>query len=1627
MKNFILILWLVILSTFAMGQRVAPADTANHILHSPSFQYRSVDSTLRIYMENKWGWDKLLTLRDSAKLALPYFPAGKIAFGNSLGKLTYDPYFSYAVGGNLTMRYDPNIYTSFSNSSNSSIMRFQVDNNKYMIQGVIPGQSYFYFNYKEGTESSLSSIVNDAYQSKLSLTNSSTGSFNKVFTISNISNTVQATVRDNLTGAQEHPIFTVAGKDLDLGDVYGNMYGNDSYTNLYAEGMMGLRVSPLGQIALGGILSPTAALHLPSGTTAPNTAPLKFTSGPLTTAAEAGTIQYYNNGFYIRTPDSLVVDKFVDRGLTKDRIVFSGAGGKLTDDTKLYWDGSTLWNKYGTNDYISLKSIVNNSILKTSSNLNNYNEIGNLNKTGSDGSSYINSYYLSFPYKSYSKIENLEYGSKLQQNFTKYASGSLFDNTGLMMTAEKAYDMRFLDNLTGSATFIAGYNNGINIFGDMYGEKSVPSYFFSKGLIGMLLDTTGNIGISAGDYNGATFTPTARLHINAGSATAGTAPLKFTSGPLLTTPEPGAIEYYNGKFTIRGTDSLSTPKLIVKSTGYGVGKTLVSNAYGELSYATPSSGSVTSVATGLGLSGGPISTTGTLAVDTANVSILSRQRAANTYQPKGSYQVSLNGTGFVKMAGTSVSYTAPSTVGQNYLTLTNPSAVTFPRMNADNTVSSLDATSFRTAIGAGTSSTTGTVTSVGLTMPTGFTVTGSPVTTSGTLTASITAGYYFPTTTDQTNWGKYNQWDGGATGLTAATGRTSLGGTTVGQNLFTLTNPTAITFPRINADNSVSTLDAATFRTAIGAGTSSATGTVTSVATGLGLSGGTITGTGTIVLDTANVSVLSRQRAANTYQPKGSYITLTSLSNTAPITYNNSSGAIGITQATTSTNGYLSSTDWNTFNGKTSNTGTVTNITMGDGLASTQSPLTTTGTMKVDTSQTMILSRQRAANAYQPKGAYLTDSEFASQGIMLRTATSGAYSILTDNSTNWNTAYTDRNQWDGGATGLTAATGRASLGGTTVGQNFFTLVNPTAITFPRINTDNSVSTLDAASFRTAIGAGTSSTSGTVTSVATGLGLSGGTITSIGTLLVDTANVSILSRQRAANAYQPKGTYTSGAGTTNYIPKYTGANTIGNSSFWESGGSLINVGSTPYVYQIWKDATPTKGVGVGISTDDLAFSVYNGTAWGTKMTLVNSTGMLGIGYTADPIPAFSTKLAVNGNTIITGVANISNGVITPVVQGGEATISSLTLQPTSAASPTTAAKILFKTGSAGGTNAMQIESNGLVSIGTTATGAAFLNLAAGSAGGVPPLVINNGTLTTTPVPNAIENNGTNLYYTTSAGSRAILGGGAGTVTSVAALTLGTTGTDLSSTVATNTTTPVITLNVPTASAANRGALSSTDWSTFNGKGSVSSVAVGLGLKTVSGSAITTTGTVLVDTANVSILSRQRAANAYQVKGDYLTDSEFASQGIMLRGATSGNYSILTDNSTNWNKYNQWDGASTGLTAATGRTSLQIPFAVQALSGTSVAWNTTNGLNATLTLTGNTTLTLSNLVAGQTGNIRVTNAASTYTLTMAGYTNKFAPTIYLTTNQVKTSGSSKIDVYSFFYDGTYLIWNGTQGYL
>jgi hypothetical protein len=91
-------------------------------------------------------------------------------------------------------------------------------------------------------------------------------------------------------------------------------------------------------------------------------------------------------------------------------------------------------------------------------------------------------------------------------------------------------------------------------------------------------------------------------------------------------------------------------------------------------------------------------------------------------------------------------------------------------------------------------------------------------------------------------------------------------------------------------------------------------------------------------------------------------------------------------------------------------------------------------------------------------------------------------------------------------------------------------------------------------------------SGTVTSVATGYGLSGGTITTTGTIIVDSAIVA--SRLRVGKvvdslALVKQNVLTNpvtGTGTTNYVSKFTGTSTIGNSLIYDNG-SRIGIGTT----------------------------------------------------------------------------------------------------------------------------------------------------------------------------------------------------------------------------------------------------------------------------------------------------------------------------------------------------------------------------------------------------------------------------------------------------------------------------------
>jgi len=157
-------------------------------------------------------------------------------------------------------------------------------------------------------------------------------------------------------------------------------------------------------------------------------------------------------------------------------------------------------------------------------------------------------------------------------------------------------------------------------------------------------------------------------------------------------------------------------------------------------------------------------------------------------------------------------------------------------------------------------------------------------------------------------------------------------------------------------------------------GGSASVGTVTSVAatagTGISVSGSPITGSGTlnitntepdqtVVLNNGTgISVTGTYpnfTVTNTAPSSGG--TVTSVTATAPVaSTGGTTPVISMPAATTSVSGYLTSTDWNTFNNKSNTTGTVTSVsaTVPSFLSVSGSPITTSGTLALTYSGTAL-------------------------------------------------------------------------------------------------------------------------------------------------------------------------------------------------------------------------------------------------------------------------------------------------------------------------------------------------------------------------------------------------------------------------------------------------------------------------------------------------------------------------------------------------------------------------------------------------------------------------------------------------------------------------------------------------
>lgn len=220
-----------------------------------------------------------------------------------------------------------------------------------------------------------------------------------------------------------------------------------------------------------------------------------------------------------------------------------------------------------------------------------------------------------------------------------------------------------------------------------------------------------------------------------------------------------------------------------------------------------------------------------------------------------------------------------------------------------------------------------------------------------------------------------------------------------------------------------------------------------------------------------------------------------------------------------------------------------------------------------------------------------------------------------------------------------------------------------------------------------------------------------------------------------------------------------------------------------------------------------------------------------------------------------------------------------------------------------------------------------------------------------------------------------GTGNGTVTDVAALTIGTTGTNISSTVATGTSTPVITLNIPTASASNRGALSSTDWSTFNGK--QAALTSGTNIKTVNSTTILGSGNIAVGT--VTSVAGTGTVAGLSLSGTVTSTGNLTLGGTLSVGSVTGTLAVANGGTGAATARDAWDGLTTY--TATNSASVSLTAASNYIQHVYGGSGTTFTLPSTATMTfGEGFYIINN--SGATTTVNTSTSASVGTIPTGG---------------------------------------------
>lgn len=220
--------------------------------------------------------------------------------------------------------------------------------------------------------------------------------------------------------------------------------------------------------------------------------------------------------------------------------------------------------------------------------------------------------------------------------------------------------------------------------------------FYTNNTEQMRLSTGGKLGLGIS-------TPLAVLHLKAGTSAATTAPLKFTSGTLLTIPEIGAVEFLSDKFYGTITTSAVRKELTLNDIGLTSGRIPYATTNGRLTdvstltyssgrlspkYITLSAGTAAVGTAPLLFSSGPLLTTptgGALEFD-----------GTHFYGTVGSTRYQLDQQSFTNWTTTGNSGT---TYGTNFLGTTDNVSLSIKTYNTERMVVTKDGN-----VGIGTSS-----------------------------------------------------------------------------------------------------------------------------------------------------------------------------------------------------------------------------------------------------------------------------------------------------------------------------------------------------------------------------------------------------------------------------------------------------------------------------------------------------------------------------------------------------------------------------------------------------------------------------------------------------------------------------------------------------------------------------------------------------------------------------------------------------------------------------------------------------------------------------------------------------------------------------------------------------------